>query len=271
MNTLEDNLNITDEDFLWKYLDLYKFLFLIQENKIFFSRLDQFDDPLEGLSDRIIFDKYLFDSTSCFEELNPAIPLEHRKMTVDRAKWGLEKIKEAALITQVSQYASCWYISNRESMAMWNLYSNCDSVALRFEAKYLIKTIKEESEKITDPNYDYMVVGNVCYRDLYPPDPYKNSNNGLPNMYSVNKKDTCYAHEKEFRFVVNRKKPNRKIIGFELNIPKLSTLNFNIITHPKMEDWKYKLLKRLLENYDLNKKMTKSVIPINTTRLSTRK
>jgi hypothetical protein len=261
MRILEDNLVISDNDFLWKYLDLYKFLYLVQTNKIYFSRLDKFDDPLEGLSDRIIYDKFFFDHTSTSEEPNSAIPLEQRLLNADRAKKGLKDIKEVASITQVSQYASCLYISHRESRAMWDLYSSCDSVALRFEGKELIGIIKNEAQKNTDTNYDYMIVGNVHYRDLYPPDTTIHPMTEMPNMFSVNKKDSCYAHEKEFRFVVNRKKPDTKVIGFELDFPKMSTLSFNIITHPNMGNWKYIILRKLLEKFSIDKYLSKSVIP----------
>jgi hypothetical protein len=33
---------------IWRYLDLGKFLSLIEDQKIHFSRLDQFDDEYEG-------------------------------------------------------------------------------------------------------------------------------------------------------------------------------------------------------------------------------
>jgi hypothetical protein len=37
------------EDFLWKYLDLHKFLSFVLNKKLFFNRLDNLVDPLEGL------------------------------------------------------------------------------------------------------------------------------------------------------------------------------------------------------------------------------
>lgn len=261
MTILEDNLVIEDDDFLWKYLDLYKFLYLLQRNKIYFNRMDKFEDPLEGLSDKIIFDKFIYDQTSSFEVPNPAITLEQRQIITDRAKKGLKDIIEVASKTQVSQFASCWYISHRESRAMWDLYSSSDSVALRFDGKELIQIIKNEAQNSKDANFDYMIMGNVYYRDLYPPNLTINSNSETPNMFSVNKKDSCYAHEKEFRFVVNRKKPDPKVIGFELDFPKLTSLRFNIITHPKMEDWKYLILRSLLEKFNIEKYLSKSVIP----------
>jgi hypothetical protein len=253
-----DNFEISKEDFLWKYLDFYKFLYFILKNKIYFSRLDQLEDPHEGLSEWIQKDKFYFDSVLSLRELNPAIPFEQRETTINEAKQGLNYIKEVALVTQVSQYVSCWYTSHRESKAMWDIYSNCDSVALRFDAVDLIKIITEAAENNSDKHYNYMLLGNVTYEDLYPPDPI---NFDTQKTSSVTLKDTCYAHEQEFRFVINRTKPEPRDIGFHLVIPLLTSLKFNIITHPKMAQWKFDLLYQLLEKFDLHHRISKSVIP----------
>jgi hypothetical protein len=194
METLIDKCEISDQDFLWKYLDFYKFLYLIEENKIFFSRIDQFDDPLEGLSDRIIFDLWRCNSTPDFEIMNPAIPLDKRQQIAANAKQGLEYIKEVASTTQRTQYASCWYLSSRESRAMWDLYSDLGSVAIRFEAKYLIQLLKDQAKIETNRNYSYMTIGNVVYSELYPPklDPNKPLFESQDN-FSINKKDSSFT------------------------------------------------------------------------------
>jgi hypothetical protein len=262
MEILEDKYEINDQDFIWKYLDFYKFLYLIEENKIFFSRIDQFDDPLEGLSDKIIFDLWVCNHTPNFEIMNPAIPLDKRQQIVANAKQGIKNIKEVASITQRAQFASCWYLSQRESRAMWDLYSDLGSVAVRFEAKELIQIIKDQARKDSDRNYNYMTIGNVYYRDLYPPEFDQNRPFEPQNNFSINKKDSSYSHENEFRFVINSKKVIAENIGFGLSFPSLSTLNFNIITHPKTEKWKFMVLKKLLMNYNLENKLSKSNIAI---------
>ena len=263
MQILEDNHNIKGDDLLWKYLDFFKFLYLIQKNKIYFSRLDQFDDPFDGLNERIIFDKYVIDQTPSYEKLNPAFTHEQKLQIVFGAEQNLRYIKEIASITQITQFASCWFLSKRESRAMWDIYCDTNSVSIRFPAINFIDLIKVEAQKLINSNFDHMLIGNVTYQELYPPkdpnDPDYNERNR--NLFPVTTKDSSYSHEKEFRFVVNRIKPDFEIIGFELDIPKLSTLDFHIIAHPKMEEWKFKLLHTLLENYGLHTRLTKSSIP----------
>jgi hypothetical protein len=260
MEVLVDKYEINDQDFLWKYLDFYKFLYLIEENKIYFSRIDQFDDPLEGLTDRIIFDLWICNHTPDFEIMNPALPLDKRQQIAENAKRGLSNIKEVAMTTQRTQFSSCWYLSKRESRAMWDLYSDLGSVAIRFGAKELIELMKDQAKEVTDKNFNHMTIGNVYYRDLYPPELDPNKPSELPNSFSINKKDSSYSHENEFRFVINFEKVIPDNIGFGLKFPQLSSLNFNIITHPKTEKWKFMILKKLLSKYNLEKNLSKSNI-----------
>jgi hypothetical protein len=263
MYVLEDDCVISDGNFLWKYLDFLKFLYLIQKNKIYFSRLDQFDDPFEGLNKRIIFDKYVIDQTPSYEKLNPAFTHDQKLQIVFDAEQNLKYIKEVASITQIAQFASCWYLSKRESRAMWDIYCDNNSIALRFPANYLVNLIKNEAQKYKDTKFDHMIIGNVNYQDLYPPkdlnDPDYNSEK--TNKFSVTTKDSSYSHENEFRFVANRIKPDIRTFGVELDFPKLSTLDFHIITHPKIQDWKFELLQIFLEPYDLHNRLTRSSIP----------
>jgi hypothetical protein len=52
----------------------------------------------------------------------------------------------------------------------------------------------------------------------------------------------------------NRVKSDFNILGFELDFPKLSTLDFHIIAHPKMQEWKLHIL---LEKFNLQTKLVK--------------
>jgi hypothetical protein len=262
MRILENKLELDSRDFLWKYLDFYRFLYLVLSNKIYFSRLDQFDDPFEGLNAKIILDKYVIDQTPSFENLNPAFSTEQRIQIIYSAKQNMQYIKEVASITQVSQFASCWYLAKRESRAMWDLFSDHSSVTIRFSATYLVDLIKQEAQNNQDKNYDHMLIGKINYQDLYPPkDPNDpDFSQEKTNLFSVTTKDTSYSHENEVRFVINRLKPDINIFGFELDFPMLSNLDFHIFTHPKMQVWKFKILYQLLERFDLQKKLVKSSI-----------
>ena len=146
---------------------------------------------------------------------------------------------------------------------MLDIYCDKNSVAIRFPASFLIELIKTEDQNNQDKDFEYMIIDNVNYRELYPPkDPNDPDFNQLKrNMFSVTTKDSSYSHENEYRFVVNRRRINSEILGFELNLPKRDTLDFHIIAHPKMPEWKFELLQNLLEKFDLKTRLSKSSIP----------
>ncbi len=46
-----------DEDqYLFKYIDLHKLIYFLNSEKLFFSPLSCFDDPLEGISKKILLE-----------------------------------------------------------------------------------------------------------------------------------------------------------------------------------------------------------------------
>ena len=51
-------------------------------------------------------------------------------------------------------FATCWYINNHESVAMWQLYSNPNSVAIRISHEKLINEIKNSNFKISNSNFN---------------------------------------------------------------------------------------------------------------------
>ncbi|WP_156105934.1 hypothetical protein [Comamonas aquatica] len=41
---------------IWRYMDIAKYISFIKDRSLYFTRLDQFDDPYEGRPDNIILD-----------------------------------------------------------------------------------------------------------------------------------------------------------------------------------------------------------------------
>src|SRR3954469_12099038 len=95
-----DLITPADDTTLWRYMDLAKFLHLLESRSLWFSRLDQFDDPLEGT---------FTDSE-----------LAHFKSLPDPTV-GLSYVRGTAHI-RATNFVSCWREGAEESMAMWDLY-----------------------------------------------------------------------------------------------------------------------------------------------------
>lgn len=252
------------EQSLWKYMDIHKFLHFIHKKSLYFTRLDKFEDPNEGLPESII--RRIYESLELFpplENLNPLLfkTEEERKKEFENNKKILNEISNIADKIQKYQFASCWFIGDRESYAMWNLYSSKDSIAIKINPHELITQIELEVEKFSnEPSIIMLACGPVSYNKVYPPE-YDYSKYQSPNVwYSGLKKDLSYIFEKEYRFLAISE--NKIIDQYELVLENLFDLKFDIITHPKMEKWMYENIQSILIHHGIDYKLTKSNIKL---------
>jgi hypothetical protein len=246
-----------DEDqYLFKYIDIHKLIYLLYSENLFFSPLSYFDDPLEGISQEALNSNH----ANIIQQCNDNDDNQHNKILQDDEKAVsynsyLEKV-------QKQLFASCWFLGTRESLAMWENYSNNDSVALRFKPDYLCNHMISNFTNLEDPNFDLMAHGKVEYFKLSPLDPndetLKNSHHKFPGFI----KDLSYKHEEEFRFLLMQQHMKKQYSFFEFSPGPLKELDFDIITHPYMEDWKFKNIQTILSNLKLANKLQKSAIPI---------
>ena len=243
---------------LWKYFDLHRFIYFLNEKKLFFTRLDKFEDPFEGVATRLLRrDAKYSKIPDNLENFPEKIPKNVRKKLLNEKKLHNYVIEQDINIAQKRQYINCWFSGDRESMAMWNLYSNTDSVALKIKFDLLdnylqtafrgfIKEIGNRASIISD---------SVKYLRLNPFD------EKLPTQsvkYSSLKKDVSFEYEKEYRFLIYTIDNLDKIEQF-YSIPiNIDKLQLTVITHPNMEDWKFKNIERLIELSKSNVTLEKS-------------
>jgi hypothetical protein len=93
---------------LWRYMDLPKFIDMLQRKSLWFTRLDQFADLYEG------------------ELTTPTADLfaERRRATGFRGGINQEKWRKIRCV-------NCWFTGSQESAAMWPIYAKDSGVALR--------------------------------------------------------------------------------------------------------------------------------------------
>lgn len=216
---------------LWKYLDLHKFVSLVTKKSLFFTRLDSLNDPMEGIKTKFLREH---------ADLNKSINFDCSKIE----NW------------QSQNYVSCWFTSDRESMAMWNLYSNADSVVIKVSFDLLKKEINNSFQKFVETENNLTIRGkSVMYHKLNPFD------SSLPLQkfeFSALKKDVAYAYENEYRFLINvsSRIDNKEFYEIPLDI---DLLKLEVITHPKMEQWKFENIKELVRLAKIDVKVEKSV------------
>lgn len=107
---------------IWRYINFYQFVSLLLRGKLYFNRADQFSDPFEGSL--------------------PLPNVEERQEVIEE----FEAVDTAEDVDEIASYAyqsykkftflNCWHVRNRESAAMWELYSG-QGIAIRSTASDL--------------------------------------------------------------------------------------------------------------------------------------
>lgn len=162
----EENLP-QDNEYLWKYIDVHRLLNFIQNKQVRFTRMNQFEDTLEGIP---------FETLLKFTQMSNEPTFSLANFILDHGKYSLppnSKLSnriERILQIQSSHFVSCWFYEQRESMAMWNLYSNPDGVALKISFGKLKELLEPNSDEENIQDY---FCGKVEYQDflnkkLYP-------------------------------------------------------------------------------------------------------
>lgn len=133
---------------LWRFIDLYKFEDLIKSQSLYFSRLDQFSDKLEGVSPNSCIKAILNDQEKNKDQKKEAIRLYKIRMESNR-KVG---------------FACCWHINDYLNMKMWELYckdptqSICIETSVNRLDKVLIKSklpfLVEPIQYFTEPYFN---------------------------------------------------------------------------------------------------------------------
>lgn len=188
-----DWLDIEDDAFVWRYMSFEKLYDMVSDNLIYFSRLDFFEDPLEGLKTSTI-------NSMLFKNL-----IEHRNAPTS------DQIIREKKQWQQGAYASCWYLTensstdlasginnHQESLAMWNLYTaNAYSFVIKIRFKTLLALISQSLSEDQSPCFNKARYGKIEYLPFNVP--YnKNHKPPMPSLV----KHISFKHENELRFLL---------------------------------------------------------------------
>jgi Protein of unknown function (DUF2971) len=253
-----DEHELSENEYLWKYLDLHRLLYFLTEESIYFNQLGKFSDPFEGFSNADLWHKLIADIYPEKENINRTLSENTQEEILAHKKNAIEKLKEIEKM-QKNCFASCWFLCERESYAMWNLYSNKDSVALKFKANILKQKMLNKCELNWKSNFELVIHGKVSYAKIAPFDPSDKAYLEINHKYKGFLKDISFSHEKEFRFMTVAKDfDGADTECFELPIGPLSDLEFEVICHPYMDEWKVSNLRNVLKRFNLETRIKKS-------------
>jgi hypothetical protein len=164
---------------IWRYMDLAKYLSMLNSRGLFFPRATSLGDPFEGSSPRmIVLDREYIRANRATD---PA--LAGWKDAPDAMFDQLRAITKDS----VQKYlVSCWHMSEHESAAMWKLYSSSnESVCVRSTYRRLRLCLPQ-----------HVFIGEVNYIDY--------DTQSFPASQMLNyimHKRLSFSHERELRAI----------------------------------------------------------------------
>ncbi len=217
---------------IWRYIDFAKFVSMLDKKALLFSRADKLGDPFEGSypNANVILRK---------EELEAAnLPVNKvsKFMGVN-----LKRFVRSALV-------SCWCLSEYESAALWTLYTKSDKGIAISSTFHCLKT----SFGNGSPDIYISKVKYIDYqKDLFPT---KNP------LYPLICKRKSFEFEQELRAVTlqSPRSDHSRYITVDLD-----TLIQKIYVAPTSPKWFYKLVKSIMEKYELDKDVLQSNLDEN--------
>lgn len=178
---------------VWRYLDLAKLIWLLENQKLYLSGVDSLNDPHEGSTPKFL--------AACEDQQVLAVhryqlwrefgdDLGSKKFQAEMPRF-IEQNRQMRLSHQKERrqlYVNCWHLGNPESEAMWRLYCLGDNgVAIQTSYSKLVKSIANDPE---------LYIGRVTYID-YESQGFPSDNLFYPFMH----KRISFAHEQEVRLV----------------------------------------------------------------------
>ena len=211
-------------------MDFTKFVSLLEEQALFFSKVSSFTDPFEGFLTK--------PTVKMLSEIPDDLPNEKRQ--------EIEKIKKHNLrvlhMGRELLYVSSWHINPYESVAMWQLYlKSGEGVAIQSTVQRMVDSFQVTSEPISiglvdyvDYNEDEIPWDNVFYLSLH--------------------KRKSFEHEKEIRaLIMSAHTSTGAMVPVNLDL-----LIENVYIAPDSPIWIHELVKKVLNRYGIEKEVVHS-------------
>lgn len=218
-------IKLSDGQRIWRYISLNKFEDLINSSKLYFARIDRFNDNLEGISPESCRKAIISDGS-------------------DKAKQEetLKYYEERLLNNRKISFACCWHINDNINYSIWDEYGkgSVESIAIQTNFKKLNSEIRKSRVPIINEPIRYFE------------NPFFNQEAyWFPTFFKRNE----YSHESELRSILFM--PNNLNLGsikIDVNLEKLIS---KIFVHPKSDKNHLIKIKRLVKDKGLNIQVVK--------------
>jgi hypothetical protein len=216
------------EDVIWRYMNLWKFISMLESHSLHFSRLDQFNDRHEAAISAPAFETAVIESTEYMQahEGRPVSDEDARERAA-LVEAATSKIKRESILV------NCWHRNPNESGAMWAAYGN-QGVAIRSTIGALYDCTKHYRPSVMI-QWTYYVDHAVQDMDR-------------EEMFLF--KHKLYAYEQEVRALILLPPGTvaPKLLPLEVDLKRLIN---GVYLAPLAAIWQIATIKSLLEKYNL--------------------
>lgn len=235
-----------------KYMDLTKFISLLQTRSLFFCRLDKLEDEFEARLPQLS----LNERNSFIDDIHSNIWVKENPNK--HIEEDIKNNEDSDMRNKRINCVNCWNKYHSESYALWKIYSN-QGIMILSNIDLLMESFNNTAENIYLSEIKYIDHNN----DYFP-----HNNALLPVIH----KHKAYSYEEEIRLIYNigydkkdlhydwEKEKNKmgKLLKIDLNI-----LIDKIILSPYSSRWNFDLIKDLLDKYELKKEIFLSDLIFN--------
>jgi hypothetical protein len=213
-------------------VDLWKFLSLLEQESLWFSRLDALGDPYEGLPPKPLVDDMWTVAN--------ALPEPERSRRREVASHNARVLEMGRQVLCVS----CWHVNLVESAAMWKLYAPLgQAIAIRTTLENFIRSFTADAPDVCGGMVRY-----VDFESYRPP--------SLNPFDWATLKRTSFEHEHEFRAIVM---PLMWPVPPGLGVPvDVNALISCVYVSPEAAPWYVDLVRRLCARYNLKAEVCQS-------------
>jgi hypothetical protein len=249
----QDEFEHCDEQ-LWRYVDLWKFVDLIANRKLHLTKLFDFEDKHEGCLPRLDTPYYIEDEVKEAMARNP-----QANEDVER-EYVRQQIRNGNRFRRNS-FASCWFASDYQSAAMWQLYCpHSLGVAIQSTERDLDAALDQPGA----PGYMFEPVHYIDYEwgsmyDLQKE--IRERRNDAYVLSPVQCKRKEFEHEREWRVSMVAQEVDGKLLGITPDADPFepfirldvdpNILIKRILLPPKCQLWQIDIVKKLIEPYGI--------------------
>lgn len=218
---------------LWRYMDLAKYLALLDTSSLYFVRPDMFDDPVEGY--------------------HPEANARLRHEFLAQFSGDTDQTREAeAFIASPSQIldarkrvaVNCWHQSKIESHALWRIYGAPLGVAIETTVSQLIEALSAEPRPVHIGMVRYVTYERVLI----------DFDHWAPFLC----KRKSFAHEREVRLGVDAE-PDDPSHGVAVAVD-LNKLIGSVYVNPAAPEWFHEVVRQATARHHVAAEVRQSLL-----------